>query len=74
VENVEADYTEMFIAGSVAGAGMIFVSCPVDLIKLKLQSSVSSPQYTGPINVSKSIYRSNGVRGLYRGMPAMAMR
>jgi hypothetical protein len=71
---VESNYNEMFIAGSVAGAGILFVACPVELIKLKLQSSVSSPQYTGPIHVTKSIYGIKGIGGFYRGMPAMTVR
>ncbi|KAJ3049388.1 hypothetical protein HK097_009615 [Rhizophlyctis rosea] len=62
------------IAGSICGV-MGAVSCnPFELVKTRLQSSAAGKiavghqhNYTGVIQGLSSIYRSDGIKGLYRG-------
>jgi solute carrier family 25 carnitine/acylcarnitine transporter 20/29 len=54
-----------FISGGFGGMALVFVGHPFDLIKVKLQTST---QYQGTLDAFKSIFASEGMRGLYKGM------
>ncbi|KZV76695.1 mitochondrial carrier [Peniophora sp. CONT] len=58
--------------GSVAGIVSKFIEHPFDLTKVRLQSQVLDAQarFSGPLDCLKQTYRNEGVRGLYRGLPA----
>ncbi|KAK8850494.1 hypothetical protein IAR55_004412 [Kwoniella newhampshirensis] len=64
---------QIFLAG--AGSGFIgaFLTCPTELIKIRQQSAPPHVN-TSTLNVVKSIIRTDGLRGLFRGFSATAMR
>ena len=62
------------IAGMMAGATVSFIAAPVEHVKARLQVQYAAKKsdrlYSGPIDCSKQILRSDGFRGLYRGLGA----
>ncbi|KAI2513824.1 hypothetical protein MHU86_607 [Fragilaria crotonensis] len=57
-----------FVCGSFAGFCQALVICPMEHLKCRLQLvSGSNAMYKGPLQASRSIYKSHGVSGLYRG-------
>ncbi|KAJ6637803.1 Mitochondrial ornithine transporter 1 [Pseudolycoriella hygida] len=61
-----------FIAGSLGGVALVYVSQPLDTVKVKLQTFPST--YKGMIDCTIKTYQRDGiVRGLYAGsVPAVA--
>ncbi|KAH9852462.1 mitochondrial carrier [Lenzites betulinus] len=58
--------------GSIAGIAAKFFEHPFDLTKVRLQSQVLDAQarFSGPLDCLVQTWRKEGVRGLYRGLPA----
>jgi len=58
--------------GSVAGMVSKLFEHPFDLTKVRLQAQVldSKARFNGPIDCLKKTWKNEGVRGLYRGLPA----
>ncbi|KAI6158359.1 mitochondrial carrier [Pisolithus thermaeus] len=58
--------------GSIAGMVSKVFEHPFDLIKVRLQSQVLDPtaRFNGPIDCLVRTWRNEGIRGLYRGLPA----
>ena len=50
------------------------VSAPIDLIKVRLQSQTKAERYRGPFHCATVILKEEGLRGLYRGGLALALR
>uniref|UniRef100_A0A8C0J9G7 Solute carrier family 25 member 45 n=1 Tax=Chelonoidis abingdonii TaxID=106734 RepID=A0A8C0J9G7_CHEAB len=78
-------YAHVLIAGSFSGLMQAVVLAPVDLIKVRLQNQLhpyglrslagaSGAQYRGPVHCSVSIFREEGVMGLFRGTRALVLR
>ncbi|CAB1096937.1 unnamed protein product [Ectocarpus sp. CCAP 1310/34] len=68
-----------FVGGSFAGLCQAVIIIPTDIIKIKLQIQVGAPgssnlKYRGPVDCAMSIFNTQGVRGLFRGSPATAIR
>ncbi|KAF5024785.1 hypothetical protein F66182_3129 [Fusarium sp. NRRL 66182] len=73
------------IAGAVGGFTSGVVTCPLDVIKTKLQAQggyatlnkgrhVGHPKlYNGLVGSAKVIWREEGIRGLYRGLGPIVM-
>lgn len=61
------------LAGALAGAGEHVCMYPADVIKTRSQahSSHGQPAYRHPFHAASQIVRGEGVRGLYKGMPAV---
>lgn len=71
--------------GAVAGAASGVVTCPLDVIKTRLQaqsgfrprdkssSGTVKPSYRGMIPTATTIWRQDGVRGMYRGLGPMLL-
>ncbi|KAL6714962.1 hypothetical protein ACLMJK_007222 [Lecanora helva] len=72
------------ISGGVAGAVSGFVSCPLDVIKTKLQAQggfrtakegvkISAATYRGVKGTAARIWTEEGLRGMYRGLGPMLL-
>lgn len=76
MENPHSVYSH-FIAGSIAGLTQTIVSSPMELAKTYLQlqtNNPKAPQYKGPFEVMNSIWKKQGIRGVYRGLGITALR
>ena len=74
-------YKGVALAGVGTGALQSMMLSPVELIKIRLQlqntnysTSQSASSHTGPISVAKSILKTEGLRGLYRGFTITVLR
>ena len=73
---------DIFIGGCVGGAAQLTIACPVDLVKIKLQTQTGSGgamttpevRYRGPMDVLHRLYKQEGLKGCYKGLPTMACR
>ncbi|KAI8363894.1 mitochondrial carrier domain-containing protein [Blakeslea trispora] len=75
---------EYGIAGSFAGSVMAFLNCPIELLKVKLQTQnpngfvnihgVHEPAYKGVIDCGIRTVRAQGLLGIYRGMGITLLR
>ncbi len=72
------------LSGGIAGAVSGFVSCPLDVIKTKLQAQggfhaakdgikLSSMAYRGVQGTAEMIWKEEGVKGMYRGLGPMLL-
>ena len=72
------------VSGAIAGAVSGVVSCPLDVIKTKLQaqggfqarqggSELATAAYRGVQGTAAMIWKEDGVRGLYRGLGPMLL-
>lgn len=67
--------TQVAIAGSCCGIAMSIFSAPVELIKIRQQNMLESG--LGSVSASKLIYtihQEHGIKGLFRGLTATALR
>jgi hypothetical protein len=61
----------MLIAGSTAGLSQAILGCPIEVVKIRLQTL----GYIGrSYNCMKYIYNHEGIYGLYRGLAPMILR
>mmetsp|Transcript_27405 Transcript_27405/g.44578 ORF Transcript_27405/g.44578 Transcript_27405/m.44578 type:complete len:331 (-) Transcript_27405:144-1136(-) len=66
------DGTSVVLAGATAGLVQSFVTCPVELVKNRLQVAHDT-EHSG-LQMANMIRRNNGVIGLYRGLAATLWR
>lgn len=69
----QLEYRHMFLAGSVAGFFQSFIACPIELIKVRLQTHNYYNDYIigqkrTPFKLFKKILKHDGISGLYRGL------
>ncbi|KAI8639678.1 mitochondrial carrier domain-containing protein [Parasitella parasitica] len=64
---------EIGAAGSMAGSVMSFLNCPIELLKVKLQTQ-DSQGFKGVIDCGVRSIRSQGLMGIYRGMVMTLLR
>ncbi|KAJ1987377.1 hypothetical protein GGI25_005782 [Coemansia spiralis] len=68
------------VAGGLAGGVMSFLNCPVELLKVKLQTQYGSAgtsghkPYTGVFNCGVRTFQERGITGLYRGLGITILR
>lgn len=72
-------------SGAVSGIASGVVTCPLDVIKTKLQAQggfqsirheregIQSTAYRGLVGTARSIWREEGIRGMYRGLFPMML-
>jgi solute carrier family 25 carnitine/acylcarnitine transporter 20/29 len=67
---------QLAFCGGIAGLASCSVVSPVELIRtrLQIQGSTGNPQYRGSLDCAKQILRTEGIRGLGRGMFATIAR
>ena len=57
--------------GAIAGVTGTSIIYPLDMVKTRLQTQTAGQQlYKGGVDCFRSIVRTEGVRGLYKGLPA----
>ena len=57
-----------FLSGMLAGWAQVLVGQPLDLIKVRIQTAVSS---ISSAQIVKDIYHSYGLKGFYRGSSSL---
>lgn len=68
-------YSAIFWSGCVGGTVQLAIACPVELIKVKLQSQMAGPaKFRGPWHCTRHTLQHQGVSGLYRGLVPHAWR
>ncbi|CAE6365761.1 unnamed protein product [Rhizoctonia solani] len=72
--NAEPTLTQITIAGAGTGILASLIATPTELIKIRQQANTSTGAQPSAWSVAKGLWRSHGVRGLYRGVSSTAMR
>lgn len=61
-----------FLAGTAAGLAQSFICSPMELVKTRLQLQDNLPKgalkFSGPMQCTRSIWRNEGFRGVFRGL------
>ncbi|XP_064622769.1 solute carrier family 25 member 45-like [Lineus longissimus] len=69
-------YFDIYMAGAIAGAAQVIPACPLEVIKVTLQSQIKTASttkgeyYKGPWHCLKA----SGMRGCYRGFSGQCLR
>jgi solute carrier family 25 carnitine/acylcarnitine transporter 20/29 len=66
--------SRVFLAGAFSGLINSFLSCPIELVKIRLQNQTKERVYNGNIDLIQKIWRVNGWRGFYRGFGMTVLR
>ncbi|KAH7547289.1 hypothetical protein FEM48_Zijuj01G0293900 [Ziziphus jujuba var. spinosa] len=73
-------YKGVALGGFGTGAIQSLILSPVELVKIRLQLKNTNPKlhqtdsHKGPVSVAKSIFKAEGLRGIYRGLTITTMR
>jgi solute carrier family 25 carnitine/acylcarnitine transporter 20/29 len=71
----DLDYTQVMLAGVIAGFGLWGSMFPIDTIKSKIQAqSLSKPEFAGTVDCIKRTLAVEGHVGLWRGVTAALWR
>ncbi len=69
--NVPLSLNQLVLAGAIAGSIVSVILTPVELIKCKLQvqymNKSNTAKYSGPADLIKQTYKTQGFNGFYRG-------
>ncbi|XP_056602117.1 solute carrier family 25 member 45 isoform X2 [Triplophysa dalaica] len=72
--SIQPPLTAVFTAGCFSGVTQLFVTAPIDLVKVRLQNQTDRGKYRGPVHCLTMILREDGLKGLFRGFWALALR
>ena len=65
------------LAGVGAGLTVSFIACPVENVKARLQTQYAARKsdrfYSGPVDCTRRILQTHGIRGLYHGLFATCL-
>ncbi|KMZ65787.1 Mitochondrial carrier protein [Zostera marina] len=67
-------YRSVTLAGVGTGTIQTLLLSPVELVKIRLQLQPQANFRQGPISMAKSIIRTEGLRGIYRGLTITTLR
>ncbi|KAI0213103.1 Mitochondrial carnitine/acylcarnitine carrier protein [Lamellibrachia satsuma] len=72
----ELSYSQLFIAGMVAGVFSTSIMAPGERIKclLQVQQSAATAKYSGPVDVVKQLFKEGGLRSIFKGTNATLLR
>ncbi|EJD48165.1 mitochondrial carrier [Auricularia subglabra TFB-10046 SS5] len=65
---------QIALAGAGSGVVSSIVTCPSELIKIRQQVVLSSGKQPSALSVATQIFRTSGLKGLFRGFGATALR
>jgi solute carrier family 25 carnitine/acylcarnitine transporter 20/29 len=71
--------SDIFLAGCISGGVNGFFSCPMELIKIRLQNQTNirggkDVLYKGPVDCIRKIIQKGGYRGLFQGLNTTLVR
>lgn len=75
--NDPPSYRAVALGGVGTGAAQSLLLTPVELLKIRLQlQNQTNPTraHSGPIDVARSIFQAQGLRGIYRGLGITVLR
>ncbi|XP_014247598.1 solute carrier family 25 member 45-like [Cimex lectularius] len=72
-ESVDQWHLKMILAGGIGGMASLLTSCPVELVKIRLQVDKHKDSI-GSKRMVKYLYEKQGIRVFYKGWVIMAMR
>ena len=76
--NEELRYHQLFLAGMLSGVFTTAIMAPGERIKCLLQvqqaGAASATNYSGPVDCAKQLYKTGGIRRIYKGTCATLMR
>jgi hypothetical protein len=61
-------FGKKLLAGGTAGGIGIAIANPTEVVKICLQADKTGKQFSGPIDVLQKVYKTQGVKGLFRGI------
>ena len=64
-------FTKGVIAGGITGGIEICITYPTEYVKTQLQLDEKVGKYKGIFDCAKQTVQTNGVKGLYRGLPVL---
>lgn len=70
-------YVSHFLAGSMAGIAQSIITSPMELAKTRLQvqvDKIGTTKFKGPAQCLLYTYQCEGIRGIFRGLGATALR
>lgn len=71
----ECTVAQLLVTGGCAGSLSWFINLPIDTVKSRLQSDrLSRPVYRGFMHCLTVVVQEEGVRALFKGLPAVLMR
>jgi hypothetical protein len=65
-------YSQVLIAGAVAGGVQCSVLCPTELVKCRLQVETDPSKASGLVQCVNEVYRQKGLRGFYAGASSVS--
>ncbi|SCZ89677.1 BZ3500_MvSof-1268-A1-R1_Chr9g10549 [Microbotryum saponariae] len=71
--NLSLSLGQLYLAGAFAGVGNSIASTPVEHIRIRLQTQTTA-LYSGPVDAISKIYRTDGIRGIYKGQGITLLR
>lgn len=72
--SLELSYPELAFAGAFSALPQTAITCPVERVKVILQSQGEQKLYSGPADVVRKLYAEGGIAALYRGTFATLFR
>jgi len=63
----ELTWDRAFAAGGLAGATEMFINCPFEVVKVRMQAKESRGLYSSTLDCAKKLVNSEGLLGLYKG-------
>lgn len=74
-KNIVGDnYAAPVLGGITAGVIVAVATQPLAVVKTKMQSDPKKMYYPTALSTASSVLRTDGIRGLYRGLPARGAR
>ncbi|ANB11623.1 Ymc1p [Sugiyamaella lignohabitans] len=68
-------HNQFYVAGAAAGLANGFLACPIEHIRIRLQTQGAGPAlYKGPIDCIRKITAASGTSGLFRGIVPTLVR